>query len=331
MPKLITEKRKLTQEEIDFYHHKWESKYDYSEFLCTTCLDKGIIKCPEHGIFMMDRTTHRTSACPKCGRQRIKNKLKDSIEGFIRKANGVHNFLYDYSLINEYTNAHQRVPIICKNHGVFYQQAFVHLTGCHCPSCANESHKIQKNNLNKDIFITRSREIHGDRYDYSNAIYINCKTPTEIVCLVHGSFFQKPYNHFNKRSATGCPLCNTSKGEIKLKTVCKMLDIGIVTQKSFPDCKYKNPLKFDGFFPYFNVCIEIQGQQHYKPVRHLIFTKFSENESIENFRVQQIKDQIKRDYCKSKGIKLIEIPYWEFKNIQTILEIELNLMGFQYG
>ena len=58
---------------------------------------------------------------------------------------------------------------------------------------------------------------------------------------------------------------------------------------------------------------------------------FSKEKMEENFKLQQIKDQIKRDYCKSKEIKLIEIPYWDFDKIQEILEIELDLVGFQYG
>jgi len=31
------------------------------------------------------------------------------------------------------------------------------------------------------------------------------------------------------------------------------------------------------------------------------------------------------DYCKQNSIKLIRIPYWDFKNIEEILERELNI------
>lgn len=32
-----------------------------------------------------------------------------------------------------------------------------------------------------------------------------------------------------------------------------------------------------------------------------------------------------RQYCKEHGIKLIEIPYWDYDNIETILNKELDI------
>ena len=36
-----------------------------------------------------------------------------------------------------------------------------------------------------------------------------------------------------------------------------------------------------------------------------------------------IKDKIKSDFCKNNGIKLVRIPYYEYKNIRKILENEI--------
>ena len=36
-------------------------------------------------------------------------------------------------------------------------------------------------------------------------------------------------------------------------------------------------------------------------------------------------DNIKSQYCKDNNIKLIRIPYWEYDNINEILDKELNL------
>ena len=35
---------------------------------------------------------------------------------------------------------------------------------------------------------------------------------------------------------------------------------------------------------------------------------------------RQKKDGIKRTFCKKKNIPLLEIPYWDYDNIETILE-----------
>ena len=63
-------------------------------------------------------------------------------------------------------------------------------------------------------FIEKSREVHGDAYDYSEADYVNSHTLTKIICKEHGSFYQKPIYHY---MGSGCPICGEKK-RIKSKT-----------------------------------------------------------------------------------------------------------------
>lgn len=60
--------------------------------------------------------------------------------------------------------------------------------------------------------IAKFRAKHGRRYDYSEVIYIDIKTPVTIICREsgHGRFPQIPHNHIN---GTGCPTC---AGTVKL-------------------------------------------------------------------------------------------------------------------
>ena len=58
-------------------------------------------------------------------------------------------------------------------------------------------------------FIKEAKEIHGDRYDYSNSVYVNAITPLEIICSEHGSFFQKPNKHVSSKQ--NCPNCCHNK------------------------------------------------------------------------------------------------------------------------
>ena len=52
-------------------------------------------------------------------------------------------------------------------------------------------------------FIKKSKSIHGDLYDYSDAIYVDSSTKIKITCKVHGEFEQLPQNHYKY----GCGKC----------------------------------------------------------------------------------------------------------------------------
>lgn len=126
-----------------------------------------------------------------------------TLEVFIDRANKIHNFKYDYSNV-DWINTKVKVEIICPIHGSFYQKPFKHLEGQGCPNCRKNSIVTQ------DEFIERARNIHGkSTYDYSRVKYVNMWTPVEIICPVHGSFFQTPAKHIKtgKCAAQGCPSC----------------------------------------------------------------------------------------------------------------------------
>lgn len=58
--------------------------------------------------------------------------------------------------------------------------------------------------MTRDEMIEKARAAHGDRYDYSNSVFINRKTKVTIRCSEHGDFLQDIYNHIN---GAGCPVC----------------------------------------------------------------------------------------------------------------------------
>jgi len=131
----------------------------------------------------------------------------------------------------------------------------------------------------------------------------------------------------NRNYGNRCPNCNNpSKGEDKIKEICTENNIKFVSQYKFNDCKNINPLPFDFYLSTYNTCIEYQGIQHYKPVD---FAGKGIEWAEEEFKGNQIRDQIKRDYCDKNNIKLIEIPYWDFDNIEEILIKELSLESIE--
>lgn len=61
-------------------------------------------------------------------------------------------------------------------------------------------------------FLARARTLHGRRYSYDLAEYVNNKTPIVIVCRNHGrpfAFSQTPHDHVKGR---GCPNCGERAG-----------------------------------------------------------------------------------------------------------------------
>lgn len=62
--------------------------------------------------------------------------------------------------------------------------------------------------LTAQEFIDRAKKVHGDKYDYSKVKYKTSYSKVEIVCPIHGSFYQIPKHHMN---GSGCPMCDKSK------------------------------------------------------------------------------------------------------------------------
>lgn len=58
--------------------------------------------------------------------------------------------------------------------------------------------------LSTQQFVFISKEVHGDKYDYSYTVYTNSRTPINIICPIHGKFSQTPFNHLN---SSGCKMC----------------------------------------------------------------------------------------------------------------------------
>ena len=135
--------------------------------------------------------------------------MNNKTKNFIEKAKKVHGEKYDYSKV-EYVNNHTKICIICPEHGEFWQTPGNHLSGQNCPKCVHRSVK----KTTKE-FIEESKEVHGDKYDYSKVEYVNNSKPVCIICPEHGEFWQSPYDHI---SGCGCKKCYFEKRKGPNKT-----------------------------------------------------------------------------------------------------------------
>lgn len=76
-------------------------------------------------------------------------------------------------------------------------------------------------------------------------------------------------------------------------------------------CRYR----FDFYLPNYNLIIEYDGEQHYKPMRYCK----DEAKNYIDFLKRQERDRIKNEYCKNNNINLLRIPYYEKENIDSII------------
>ena len=53
-------------------------------------------------------------------------------------------------------------------------------------------------------FIKKSKEVHGDKYNYSKSVYTTAHSKIKIICKKHGEFQQEANNHMN---GSNCRLC----------------------------------------------------------------------------------------------------------------------------
>ena len=119
----------------------------------------------------------------------------------------------------------------------------------------------------------------------------------------------------------GCPNCASSIGEEKIKYYLINKDIKFEIQKTFENCRNKNPLKYDFYLPEYNTCIEYDGQQHFKPVEY-----FGGDEA---FIIRKKNDEIKTKYCLENNILLLRIRYDE--DIDKTLNLFLASKNFIKG
>lgn len=114
-------------------------KYNYDNIIYINNKTKIKIFCNKCKTFFEQRPDSHLKGtnCPCYGPQKM------TTERFIYESNIIHENEYDYSLI-EYINSKDKINIICKKHGEFYQNPYNHLSGQKCPLCKNLSKGEEK-------------------------------------------------------------------------------------------------------------------------------------------------------------------------------------------
>lgn len=251
----------------------------------------------------------RGDGCPKCA-----GNAKKTTEDYIKELKIANP---NIEVVEEYTGANYRILHRCKIDGHEWLATPANiLFGCGCPEC--------RNRMLSDIFV-KSHNTYVEQLSFVNpdleviGEYVNAKTPILHRCKVDGYVWK--ITPSNVLSGQGCPQCQESIGERKIRQWLESNNITYIYQKSFEGCNDKKTLPFDFYIPDYNLCIEFDGRQHFEPVD---FSGKGEDYALEQFLLTQYHDSIKTKYCEGNNIKLLRIPY--FKNIEEELNNFIHLI-----
>lgn len=231
-------------------------------------------------------------------------------ETFILKANIIHNGKYSYDNV-DYKNTDTLVNVTCPIHGDFEVTPHSHIgMQSGCPKCA------QKYNYTTKEFIELCKEVHNNFYSYDKCEYIRAFDDIIVTCPEHGDFTIKAYQH---KQGKGCPLCHSSSMEVEIRNFLSNNNIEFEEQKTFEWLKYETNMFLDFYVPQYQIAIECQGEQHFKPIEFF--------GGKEKFNLHLDRDKKKLELCNEHDITIlyfsnlgIKYPYNVFENKDLLLE-----------
>ena len=214
----------------------------------------------------------------------------------------------DYEVLSDYVNAKSKVHVrhIC---GYEYMVLPNNLLKRNCANCSDLIRK------DTEYYKNEVSNLVGEEYSVLSE-YINAKTH---IKMRHNSdnCNNNEYEVVPDAFLRGnrCPRCIESLGEKKIRECLDRFRVDYIEEYRIDDCRNIKPLPFD--FAIFKngslLClIEYDGRQH-----------FNESDWFggkDNFLSVRKNDGIKNSYCKENHIDLIRIPYWEYENIESILD-----------
>lgn len=202
-------------------------------------------------------------------------------------------------------------------HGAYKTNTTAFTNGSRCPYCNTfASKKVHKLDSFGYHNFDKVMSWHPDNDISPFRVARNSERKYKFVCHECNYTWNAMLSNISK--GKWCPKCASSKGEKRIKVWLDMNNIKYINdQPYFKDLLSDkgNQLRPDFILPDYRIWIEYDGEFHYRKM-------YDEDE----YKTLKIHDKRKDEYAKKHGWKLIRIPYWEFDNIENILEKGLKTM-----
>lgn len=145
--------------------------------------------------------------CWDCG---VKKRAKShalTFEEFVKAAQEKHGNRYEYDA-STFTLAKEKLTIRCRTCGdVFSQQGNAHLQGSGCPRCSVErAHAKQAYGF--DGFLTRAREVHGEKFTYFECTDPNWTQKSTVTWQCNDCGIIREQLVLNHLAGKGCAQCS---------------------------------------------------------------------------------------------------------------------------
>lgn len=272
---------------------------------------KWMCECGEVFARCLAKVVDRSSYfCGKCSNEnkKIKQSLSESTVELRILDKG---YIPMFGCGNKYINSGEKFSIKDSKGYLYETTARLLLSDNFSPQKFSSTNKHTLCNLK--LYIIR----YDILVELLSNTYINNSTYYEFKCEC-GEVYSATLASFIHNRQHKCAKCSLSKSILEWNIIgwLQANNILFEEQKTFKGCLGDYALlRFDFYLPSCNILIEADGIHHYRPV------DYSDKDSVYAFEKRKRYDTIKNLYAKRNNIKLIRIPYWDFKtgNYKVIL------------
>jgi hypothetical protein len=304
---------KRTNEEFLLEINKLNPTYDVlSEYV--NCDTNVVCYCNIHNINFNSTPYNLLKGkigCELCRREKISKKQKRTKEDF-------ENLLFEVNpnidVVGEYIQCKKHVECKCKIHNETFFMTPDHLLRgkIGCKQCIQNKYHMSGLKSHEQ-FMNEMASIHPNILVVGQ--YDGAKSRVDVQCTKCNHIWNPVASSLV--SGFGCPNCASSRGEKRINKFLTNKNIDFIPQKSFSTLRGVGMglLSYDFYLIKYNLLIEYQGEFHDG-------TAWQQTEI--DFLRQQEHDRRKKEYAKDHNINLLEIWYWNYDNIEQILNETLN-------
>ena len=329
----------------NIFNRRWTTFYVDNAIKCNECvgftrwdIDKVRLEVEKHGLSLMSteyKSYHHDKLKIKCSCGNIyeqtfaqflhsKYQCCDECIGYVQwdidRVREKSKELGMELLSTKYVNTTTLMKFKCECGSIFHRKwANVLYAGATtCYECQGRTNW----DVDKCTEYAKSHttaEFLSTEYDNMFSIY-------EFKCEC-GEHFKRSWKNFVDANQHVCLVCANAKshGERRISKYLDDNNIEYFEEYTIDDMRSSNAggmLRFDFYLPEYNIAIEFDGEQHYRPVQ---FGGMSLERAEEEFIKTQERDKSKNQYCKDNNILLHRIPYHQLNNIESILKTIVNL------